>query len=246
MLLFSMIGSVVSGVGNNISETQHFMVNSNPTLVLNNDTGSIHVSGVSEGNAVTIQTTKQSGPWNNPNDLKVSYTQDREANTVIVTVTRSNNATFFSMQNVNFAITVPSVATLQLKTNTGNIDVNGVSGQLNLASNTGSIAATNSTVHGNTQLTTNTGSITFNGSLEPKGTYNFATNTGSVDVTLPSNSAFHLDASSDTGSITTGFSQVVVQQRQSIGAEAHGDVGSAPQAVVTLKTNTGWIHLHPR
>jgi DUF4097 and DUF4098 domain-containing protein YvlB len=241
-----MIGSVVSGVGNSISETQHFMVNSNPTLVLNNDTGSIHVSAVSEGNAVTIQTTKQSGPWNNPNDLKVSYTQDREANTVIVTVTRSNNATFFSMQNVDFAITVPSVATLQLKTNTGNIDVNGVSGQLNLASNTGSIAATNSTAHGNTQLTTNTGSITFNGSLEPKGTYNFATNTGSVDVTLPRNSAFHVDASSDTGSITTGFSQVVVQQRQSIGAEAHGDVGSAPQAVVTLKTNTGGIHLHSR
>jgi DUF4097 and DUF4098 domain-containing protein YvlB len=246
MLMVSMLGSTVTGVGNSISETHHFTMNSNPTLVLKNDTGSLHVRAAPAGNAVTIQATKYSGPWGNLHDLNVNYAQNREGNTVIVTVTRLNNGNIFSAERVDFVITVPSAATLQLKTNTGNIDVSGVSRQLNVASNTGSITASNTTVSGNAQLITNTGSITFNGSLEPKGTYNLATNTGSVDVTLPSASVFHVDASSDTGSITTDFPQVTVHQRQSIGAQAHGDVGSAPQALVTLKTNTGWIHLHQR
>jgi DUF4097 and DUF4098 domain-containing protein YvlB len=41
--------------------------------------------------------------------------------------------------SVDFDVTVPSAAALQLKTNTGSIDVSGVSGQMTLSSNTGSL-----------------------------------------------------------------------------------------------------------
>ena len=70
--------------------------------------------------------------------------------------------------------------------------------------------------------------------------------TGSVNVTIPGTSVFLVDASTDTGSINTSFPGVVVVHRQFMGADAHSDVGGAPQATVSLKTNTGSINLYQR
>lgn len=227
-----------------VTETRHFSVSANPRLVLNNDTGSIHVRATGSRSDVTIQAIKHSGPGGKLNDVKVSYTQNTEGNIVTVNVDRPTNFNFVTSTSVEFEVTVPTMATLQLKTNTGSIDVRGVSGQMALTSNTGSIEARDGMVSGTTQLLTNTGSITFTGSIERSGTYRFETNTGSVDVTLPSVSVFHVDASTDTGSINTNFPAVNVQHHQFTGADAHGDVGNSPQATVSLRTNTGSITLY--
>ena len=133
---------------------------------------------------------------------------------------------------------------LQLKTNMGSIKVSGVSGQMALSRNTGSVEVSGGTVRGDTELITNTGSVTFNGAIEQSGIYTFTTDTGSVNVTLPAESVFHVDASTDTGSINTNFPGVVVQHRQMVGSDAHGDVGSSPQATITLRTSTGSINLY--
>ncbi len=241
--MVSILGYNSAGYSNSVTETQHFSVSANPTLVLNNDTGSMHMRAGS-GNKVTIQATKHSGPGANLNDVKVNYMQDREGNTVTVNVDRLTNASLYGSTSVDFEITAPSAAVLQLKTNTGTIDISGVSGQMILSSNTGSIQASDGTVSGKSELITNTGSITFNGSTARSGTYRFETNTGSVNVTLPGESVFHLDASTDTGTINTNFPAVLVQHRQFVGADAHSDVGSAPQATISLKTNTGSINLY--
>jgi DUF4097 and DUF4098 domain-containing protein YvlB len=93
-------------------------------------------------------------------------------------------------------------------------------------------------------LHSDTGSIKFNGSINQTGSYQFMTNTGSINVTLPASSAFHLDATTDTGSITSDFPGVNVQHPNFTGAIAHSDVGSSPQATITMTTNTGSITLH--
>ena len=244
--LFSIFGNSVVGFGNTATETRYFSVNASPTLVLNDDSGSIHVRAAGSVNQVTIQATKHSNFGGNLNDVTVSYTQNTEGNTINVNVDRLNGFNPFTSTSVDFDITVPSAAALQLKMNTGSIDVTGVSGQMVLTSNTGSIQATDGMVSGNTELVTNTGSITFNGSIDRSGYYRFETNTGSVTVTLPSESAFHMTASTDTGSINTNFPGVTVQHHQVAGADASGDVGSSPQATVSLRTNTGSINLYQR
>jgi hypothetical protein len=231
---------------NNVTETRHFAVSANPTLIINNDTGSMHVRAGSSASDVTIQATRHNGLWGNVNDITVSYTQDMEGNTIAVNVGRISGSNIFTNSSVDFDVSVPSAASLQLKTNTGSIDVTGISGQMVLTSNTGSITASNGMASGNTQLITNTGSITFNGSIARSGTYQFQTNTGSVEVTLPADSVFHVNASTDTGSINTNFPGVIVQHRQVVGADASGDVGSSPQATVTLRTNTGSVNLYQR
>ena len=133
---------------------------------------------------------------------------------------------------------------LELKTTTGGLDVSGVSGQMSLQSNTGSVDVRDGVLSPGSTLNSNTGSITFNGSISQTGSYQFTTNTGSINVTLPASSVFHLDASTDTGSITSDFPGVKVQHPNFTGAVAHSDVGSSPQATITMTTNTGSISLH--
>jgi len=244
--LFSIFGGGFVGIGNTATETKYFTVSTNPTLVLNNDIGSVQVRAGGSVNQVTILATKHANFGGNLNDVTVSYTQNTEGNTINVIVNRVNGSSFFNATSVDFDVTVPSAAALQLKTNTGSIDVTGVSGQMMLTSNTGSIQANDGTASGTTELVTNTGSVTFNGSIDRSGSYRFETNTGSVNVTLPSDSAFHLTASTDTGSINTNFPGVTVQHHQVVGANAFGDVGTSPQATVSLRTNTGSINLYQR
>jgi DUF4097 and DUF4098 domain-containing protein YvlB len=223
-------------------ETRHFEVAANPTLILNNETGPIHVHAGPSGNEVFIQATKHSGLLGSPNDIRVSYTQNTEANTITVNVDRQSH--FFDWDKVTFDVVVPSTAKLQLKTDTGSIDVSGVSGEMVLSCISGSIEVRDGTVSGQTQLITATGSVTFNGAIERSGSYRFETTSGSVTVTLPSESVFHVEASTMTGSLRTNFPGVTVQHL--IGHQAIGDVGSSPQATISLRTVTGSIQLYQR
>ncbi|MDQ2716547.1 MAG: DUF4097 domain-containing protein, partial [Chloroflexota bacterium] len=59
-----------------------------------------------------------------------------------------------------------------------------------------------------------------------------------VNVTLPANASFHVDASTNTGSINSDF------RVQPTGTQMHGDVGNQPRPPITLKTDGGDIHLH--
>lgn len=100
----------------------------------------------SNGNSVTVQATKQTnGFWGNPNDMQVNYSQN--GNTIVVNA-NVNKAVFFSLDHVDLDITVPGTADLQLKTETGSIDVNGVGGQMSLSAATGTINATQDALNG--------------------------------------------------------------------------------------------------
>jgi DUF4097 and DUF4098 domain-containing protein YvlB len=114
---------------------------------------------------------------------------------------------------------------------------------MSLVSNTGSITVRDGLLQANSSLTTNTGSVTFQGTIEREGSYQFLTDTGSVNVTVPSEAAFQVDANTTTGSITTAFPGVIVTRQNFMGSEAHGDVGGLPRATVTMRTTTGSINL---
>ena len=219
----------------------NFIVGAHPTLVVNDDVGTIHVNAGGTG-SVTVQATEHNnGFWGKPNNAQVSYSKNGD--TVTVNASVKANLGFFATDSVDLYITVPSTADLQVKTNTGLIDVSGVSGQMSLSTDTGAIDATNDTLSSSSSLTSNTGAVTFQGSIGTDGSYLFRTDTGLVDVTLPAGSSFHLVASTDTGSINSDF-PMNIQHPNVTGASVDSNVGNSPNATVTLKANTGAINLH--
>jgi len=239
------LGYHVPGFTNTVTEApRSFTVGAHPAIVITNDIGTIHVRAGGAGSDVNIQVTKHTALLTDVNDTDVRYTQNSTNNTITVDVVRLTTVNLFTSPSVAIDATVPSAADLHLKTNTGGIDVTGISGQLSLRSETGSLAATQGVLAAGSQLSTNTGTVTFDGAIGPQGSYQFLTNTGSVNVTLPGTPAFHVDASTNTGSVWTDFPGLMVQHPSLTSSEMHADVGSTPQATVTLRTNTGSVSLH--
>jgi hypothetical protein len=243
---FFLAGSLGYHLASTATATRHYIVRASPTIILNEDTGSIHARAGATASDVIVIATRHVNWWSNADDANVTYVQDRASNTITVNVGRAGNVVPFGAASIDFDLIVPGTAVLQFKTNTGSIDVSGVSGPLVLTSNTGSVHASGDTLSGSSTLRTNTGSVTFAGSISTTGTYQFQTNTGSVSVTLPGASVFHVDASTNTGTIHTTFPAVVVVRHQFTGADAHSDVGVAPQATIILITNTGSIELYQK
>lgn len=242
-LISGRIGGFVShnfGSGQNpIQKSHHFTVSGQPTIVINDANGAVQVNVGSSNSDVVIQTVQQNSFFSTPDRIQPSVSQN--ANTINSSVPASQQG------SVDFAITVPQETNLQLQTDSGDISVNGVDGQMTLTTNSGSINMSNDMMSGSSKMTTNSGDIVFNGTFSSRGTYQFQTVSGSIDFSVPGTSVFHIDASTNSGSINANdFPSVSVQNNSATGAKASGDVGGNQNANVTINTDSGDINLHKR
>ena len=226
------------------TEMRHFTVREYPTIVVDNDFGRIHVRGAQQSNEVSIQATKRNwiliGGESAP--ARIHYEQNNDENSITVTVERVG----WSVTETDLDITVPWNANLKLTTKAGSIDVAGVSSQMFAQSNAGSITVRQSTLGGSSTLQTTAGSVHFDGAIDPHATCQFVSNTGSVHVILPPDAAYHIDARTDIGSITTNIPGLLVTRLNYMSSDAHCDVGEPPRAMITLISNLGSISLQQR
>jgi hypothetical protein len=209
------------------ANTQYFSAGLHPTIEITDLTGSITVHSGSRDN-IAVQTDQ-------PGTKPVDSPGPNDTHNITV------NSTDPSAE-VNLDVTVANGADLVLKTGSGDITVDGVNGQMNLTSDSGGINLSQVSLSGNSTLNTNSGDINFEGAIDPNGAYRFQSQSGSVDVTLPSDASFHADITTGSGSINSEFPEL--NPPSSDATSAHGDVGSPPRANVTIKTIDGSIDLH--
>ena len=102
----------------------------------------------------------------------------------------------------------------------------------------------------NLSLNTGSGNINFDGTFDTPGTTQFQTTNGRITVTVPSSSVFHVDASTNSGSINSDFPNVNIQENTSgSGQSVNGVVGGSSQGQVpnvTIKSDSGDIHLNQK
>jgi hypothetical protein len=218
-------------------ETRSFNVSANPTLFINNKAGSINLHA-GQAEQVTITTTRRGYLFNQRlnRDSQVWYNQDQAANTVSA---RVDDWRPFGKNSVDFDITVPPRANLELTTNMGSIHVQNVAGRMKLQADAGVIRATQTTLTGKSLLKTDAGSIDFTGSLDPNGDYTLSTDMGTVTVNLPADVSLQLDAKTDLGNVTTNLP---LSQNQR--TKASGQVGVGPHPRLKLRTNLGSIQVY--
>jgi hypothetical protein len=121
-----------------------------------------------------------------------------------------------------------------ISTNSGNIDLElgSVVGPATITSNTGTIWLQNQgSLSGQVTVSTGgNGDITFNGSLDQNGNYQFSTDSGNIDLTLPGNTSMNIQNSVGAGG--------------SYQSDFPPTNGLSPQASVGVKTNSGTIAIH--
>jgi DUF4097 and DUF4098 domain-containing protein YvlB len=126
----------------------------------------------------------------------------------------------------------------RLKSNNGNLTLHGCSGPLDLQTNFGEIEVKDAT-EANLTLKTKNGKVYFSGSLASEGIHSLESEFGGIQLVLPSDSAFDLDAETKFGSIRTDFS-VTMQEFE----EKHiiGQVNGGG-AILQIYTRNGNINL---
>jgi DUF4097 and DUF4098 domain-containing protein YvlB len=252
IILFLLIGGVVFVVRllnptpvRTVRETHIFNLapDTQLTLIVMNNDGLVHVhAGAS--NTMTVTTRKVGDSFGaSPDDFKVHYTQ--HGNTIIIQV-NNDSIHLFDFSNSSQAdldVTVPARSDLQLETDSGDITANGIAGKMTLTSNSGSLQATEDALQSGSRLTTDSGSITMRGSIGVTGSYMFLSNSGTIDVTLPVDTSFQARLVSNSGGIINEFPIVNAQQPGSDKQTIIGDVGISPQAILTMQSDSGTLHL---
>lgn len=121
----------------------------------------------------------------------------------------------------------------------GNINIEGVSGQLNIESEFGRVdisRAENVIL----DLFVRNGDVIFKGSLDTQNSHKLESNFGSIELSLPSDSAFDLDLTTSFGKITTDFDVFVSGE---IGKEQLNGKINDGGSVLTIDTKNGDIRL---
>lgn len=252
LVIFGALASANLLLTRTITETKRFDVGSNPTLVLSNNNGSVHMGNGPTGQ-ITVVARKRVFLGDN-SQLPVHYNLSSDHSTLTITVDDSVAFGLFNFnQGVDFDVIVPDQASLNVQTSNGSLDASGITGQIKLDAGNGSIQATQ--LSGALTLKTSNGDITArqisakgtstfktgNGSIDYKGTldaangsYLFTTGNGSIDLTLPGNAALQVVFEVGNGSIDSDFTFT-----------GDGTAGNGPPyAQVTLHTGNGAVHLH--
>ncbi len=225
------------GPQNSVTNQAFTVSNNQPTIIINDESGNIQVNSGDSSGSVNVQAVKHTDGFGNPNNEHVTYNKSPDGSSLKIGLTGGSGS-------VDFIVTVPDNSNLNLQTNSGNIDVEGVSGQMSLTTGSGNIVARQDQLNGPATLQSDSGNITFDGAINGNGTYQFTSGSGDINATLNGNTPVKVNASTENGSITSGVPTVPVQNNGS-GDTASGYIGSLNTSTqLTLKTNDGSINLN--
>ena len=117
-----------------------------------------------------------------------------------------------------------------LRTSSSRIMLGKVRGQLTAQTGSGRIEVSQAVLSGESFLKTGSNAITFDGSLDALGSYKFQTGSGEINLRLPDDAAFSLDARTGSGGVYNEFGS--------------NEVGNGPHAPLKLRTGSGGIRIY--
>lgn len=229
-LMGGAVGSIFAPIKTTTMAGQSLQVSGAPTVIINDPTGSVKIHS-GNSSSVTLDAAVHGGLFSNPSMDAVKMSEN--ADKTVVTITITEDGSILNQGGVDLNITLPENSAIQANVNVGTLDINGVSGRMNLNMNVGTLNYENGTITDGSTFRNNTGTINFNGSIDPNGNYDFQDNTGTINLGLPGNVSFTLNASTSTGSVNNKFNTT--------------NVGPGPyNAHITAHTDTGSVNIRPK
>ncbi|GLV60431.1 hypothetical protein KDH_72500 [Dictyobacter sp. S3.2.2.5] len=160
-------------------------------LVLRGVRGNVHIHG---GSSDQVQV-------NTSNDINLKGSTDNGVITLQEAGMPGKPGPGVGDDGGNIDVTVPKGMQITVDMAMGSVGVDGVAGKLNIQAADGEISINDTTLQDGSKLQTFNGPIRFNGSLDPKGSYDFETANGDVSVRLPQGSAANVSTNTVHGDI---------------------------------------------
>jgi len=234
-----------------VTTQQDFKVGGHPTIIVDSSAGGVELTAGPAG-IVHVDMERKADSEDVARKLDVQLKQD--GNTIRIKFDHRNSG-WHDSASVNFKISAPADARLEVETGGGGvsargfsggikvetggggIDVDGASGEMRLRSGGGSIEARH--VHGTVDVSTGGGSVRVEGQLAGKN--RVETGGGSIHVTIPGSSKLAVDASTGGGSAHNDFGLPSDGERHS--GRFHGNVGDGSGGSLEIHTGGGSIRL---
>ena len=148
--------------------------------------------------------------------------------------------------SVDLHVRVPHRTSLDITNNVGEVSIEGVTGDIRVQNDVGSIVLKGVDVTQEADVQTDTGDVEFSGRLsESQGRVLLRSGVGGLQVRVPADARFALDAETNLGSIESSF---VVDEAQAGGQLGHwlrGSVNGGVGVDLVLRSETGSISLQP-
>jgi hypothetical protein len=233
-------------------------VESPATLTVHNPAGTVTIRTGPQDDRIVVEATKEA-------DSVFGRQAERLADQVDVQIEGEGSearvevalpeASGIGFARVNLVITVPEETHLDVVNEAGHVQIQGTKGDIRVRSEAGNLRIEDVTVAHNCDVMNAAGSISFEGELPEPGAGGepwevvLKTEAGNIDVAVPADSRFTLDAESEAGSVDAKF-DLDDPQSGSVRGEAgewlKGSVnGSQASPNVILRTESGNIRITP-
>ena len=234
-----------------VSAAQDFKVGAHPTIIVDSAAGGVELAAGPAG-SVHVDMERKAETEDLARKLDVQIKQD--GNTIRIKFEQKQHG-WRDNGSVDFKISAPADARLEVdtggggvsargfsggikfETGGGGIDVDGATGAMSLRSGGGSIEARH--VHGTVDVSTGGGSVRVEGTLAGKN--RVETGGGSIHVAIPASSKLAVDAETGGGSAHNDFGLAGDGERHS--GRFHGNIGDGSGGSLEIRTGGGSISL---
>jgi hypothetical protein len=197
------------------------------------------------GNVVQIHgTIRAGGSWWRSSQDAGEIVRRLESNPPIeqsghtVRIGRQMDRNWYENVSISYEIVVPAQANIQAHSGSGHQSLEGVDGRVEMNTGSGGIRATN--VRGELRMHTGSGGIRVQG--EQTGRWEFSTGSGGVEIDLPSNAAFELNAHTGSGGVDVDYPMTVQGHIGSRRHDVSGKVGGGGPEL-SIRTGSGHIRI---
>lgn len=233
------------------------------SVVVRNPLGKVTVRGGGQGGEVALQgEIHVRGRQLDDQQAQDLLSVTREGDTLAITFTggRWSWFPFGSSATADLVLVIPDGLTLNVETNMGEVDLEGLNGkavvntdmgavevrgfrgELAIRTDMGAINVADASLSGRLALETDMGSIDFNGVPGPETVID--SDMGAVTLTIPGDRAYRLDLNTDLGSFESEV-PYTLRDAGDTGGDRSGVLGKGEVAgTITINTSMGSVEIH--
>lgn len=225
---------------------QSVQVNGTPTVAVNLPFGDVRIE---TGAAGEVTMRGQMVVADNANASSALESLQPKISVVGNSVTISNDwqeslNRIAALHDLEITIVIPSGSGLAIQMGAGRLLVSETQGDLTINMGAADVELRNVEVDKLLNVQTGAGRIIYEGTVVSNAAYTFKTGAGAITISLPANSSFHLNASSNVGNVTCDFELSGDSGgRNLVGKSVQGDVGPSPTATLDLTSALGQIDI---
>lgn len=252
LLACALVGGLMVGIALKLANevtatttsTQSFVVNAFPSLTIHNASGRLDVQPGPAG-IIGVQITKtardtsQSAARAALEGITVDSSQAGDQ--IAISTDFRDGSVFAGSSSVNLALTVPPNTTIVADVTTGDIQISGIGGLVEVTGGAGAITLQDVALADGSHIHMTTGSVMMQGAVMANASVDISASTGDVNLQLPADTAAQLDAHTSLGAIHVSGWPMQTTRINSLGEDAEGPLGAQATGAIHIRVDSGDI-----